>query len=309
MDDNKVIIKFEKNDSIGGYGDRIVGLIAIKLISKLLKRKFYILWNKENIKKYFNYEKYDYELLNIYEKNIKEYKCIDKPFLLKEYLMNSDEILPDKINLFTLNQEISQYLYKNVLFQKENYLSDIFEEYKKLYTETLIPTDYFKEKVSKIISFKKNIIGIQIRCGDFFMPTNKGEKHKHNRNYKKIDEKLLNIRNICKEKYKEEDYNIFFTTDNINLLDKIYKIFGESKIIYNNDTIQHLDRKCINKDISKTFVDNYILSQKTEILFIDKTSNFGRIAALSSVHNNLYHFHDSSLIDKKKILSKVEVVF
>ena len=49
---------------LGGYGDRIVGLISVKLMSKLLKRGFYILWQKENIKKYLNYRKYDYELLS-----------------------------------------------------------------------------------------------------------------------------------------------------------------------------------------------------------------------------------------------------
>ena len=63
-----LVICFEKGIICGGLGDRIVGLISIRLISKLLNRKFYILWNKENVKSYLNYEKYDYELLNIIEK-------------------------------------------------------------------------------------------------------------------------------------------------------------------------------------------------------------------------------------------------
>ena len=45
------------NSLLGGFGDRVVGLISVKLMSKLLHRKFYILWNKENIKPYINYEK------------------------------------------------------------------------------------------------------------------------------------------------------------------------------------------------------------------------------------------------------------
>ena len=58
------VIVFDKGN-LGGYGDRIVGLIAIKLISKLLNRPFYILWKKENIKKYINYSKYNYENIKL----------------------------------------------------------------------------------------------------------------------------------------------------------------------------------------------------------------------------------------------------
>ena len=45
-----LVICFDKNVLLGGLGDRIVGLMSIKLISKLLHRPFYILWNKEDIK-------------------------------------------------------------------------------------------------------------------------------------------------------------------------------------------------------------------------------------------------------------------
>jgi hypothetical protein len=51
------VISFQKNRLIGGFGDRIVGLISVKLISKLLNKDFYILWDKENIKEYFDYDK------------------------------------------------------------------------------------------------------------------------------------------------------------------------------------------------------------------------------------------------------------
>lgn len=119
------IIRFTKNNIVGGLGDRIVGLISLKLISKLLKKKFYILWNKEDIKLYINYEKYNYELLNIIEDDIKEFNLIDNQQKIKTYLMNSDNLFPNKINMFQLNQEISQYLYKNKLFKNKNYLKDI----------------------------------------------------------------------------------------------------------------------------------------------------------------------------------------
>ena len=100
-----LVICFEKGKLCGGLGDRIVGLISIRLISKLLNRKFYILWNKENVKSYLNYEKYDYELLNIIEKDIKTYKYIDNQQGLKKYLMTSSKLFPNKINRFNLRLE------------------------------------------------------------------------------------------------------------------------------------------------------------------------------------------------------------
>ena len=279
----------DKNLLLGGLGDRIVGLISVKLISKLLKKNFYILWNKENIKKYINYKKYDYELLsNIKDDDIKNYDYIDNQKGLKKYLMTSTILFPNKINMFRLNQEITQYLYKNQLFHKENYIEDILNEYKKLYTDILIPTDYLMNKVYELITNKKNIVGVQVRCGDYYMKTNIGENYKSNYD-KKINTKLLNIKDMC-EKMFNYNYNIFFTTDNIQILDKVYNIFEKSQIIYVNDLIQHLDRKPINSDISKIFIDNYILSQKTTLLFISVNSNYGRIAALSSNHNNIYNF-------------------
>ena len=83
-------------------------------------------------------------------------------------------------------------------------------------------------------------------------------------------------------------------------------IFDESRIIYDDTTIQHLDRKSIDNDNSKIFSDNIILSQKTKLLFISKHSNYGRIAALSAKHDNIYDFTNCKMISKKTIFSKHE---
>ena len=55
-------------------------------------------------------------------------------------------------------------------------------------------------------------------------------------------------------------------------------------------------------------MDNYILSQKTDMMFITQRSNFGRIAALSSVHNNIYGL-DGNRLEKKRLLTKHDNVF
>ena len=55
-----LIIEFSKNILNGGFGDRIVGLISLKTISKFLNTDFYIKWDKEDIKNVIDYSKYDY---------------------------------------------------------------------------------------------------------------------------------------------------------------------------------------------------------------------------------------------------------
>ena len=72
-----LVICFDKNVLLGGLGDRIVGLMSIKLISKLLHRSFYILWNKEDIKDYIDYSNYDYELLEPSDGTTQLYHYID----------------------------------------------------------------------------------------------------------------------------------------------------------------------------------------------------------------------------------------
>ena len=146
------VITFDNKCLLGGLGDRIVGLISVKLMSKLLDKQFYILWNKEDIKPYINYEKYDYELLNINKTDIKEYNYIDNQTGLKHYLMNQTCLFQNRINMFRLNQEIAQYLYKNKLFEKENYFNDIISEYQQLYTNILVPTSYVKDKIDQLIN-------------------------------------------------------------------------------------------------------------------------------------------------------------
>ena len=75
----------------------------------------------------------------------------------------------------------------------------------KLYTDILIPTKYLMDKIEFLIK-DKNIVGLQFRCGDCYMVTNK--KEKHDNKIKDIYEKMINIKNNCESKYN--DYNIFY---------------------------------------------------------------------------------------------------
>lgn len=301
-----IIIAFEKKYLAGGLGDRIVGIISCYMISKLLDKEFYILWNKENVHEYIDYSKYDFEKLNNKKINFKEYYLIDKQEKIKEYLLNSDNIFSDKFNKFYLNQEISNYLYSNKKFSKNNFYNDILNTYKILYTEILKPTDSLKLRINNYTKNKNNIIGIQIRAGDKYMITNKSESHSViNDPEKEIVDILTKIKLFC-DKDKEK-YIVFITSDYNNIYNLSLKVWNCENIIYVNDVIQHLDRDSINTDISKIFIDSYILSQSTKKLFISKRSNFGRIAALTSNHDNLYDIFTNKIY-KKNLLSKGELI-
>nr|QBK88981.1 MAG: uncharacterized protein LCMiAC02_00740 [Mimivirus LCMiAC02] len=311
-----IVIAFEKNILLGGLGDRIIGIISCKLIANLLKRDFYILWNKENIKEYLNYSKYDYELKKVKSKDVKIYKYIDKQKGLKKYLMNNTKLFGNEVNKFYLNQEISQYLYKNKLFKNRDYLKDIIGLYKELYSDILKPTDKIISIVNNLLApynvsndVKKsnNIVGIQIRAGDKYMITNKGERYTRITDPNtKIKNIIIKIKSHCDKIYN--DYFVFVTSDYPNIYNIFSQIWDPCKLIYLNNIIQHLDRKSVNNNISKVFVDSYILSQKTDTLYISKYSNFGRVAALSATHNNIFDLNTNP-IKIKQLLSKHEMLF
>lgn len=299
---------------LGGYGDRINGLIAIKILSKIFNHDFYILWNKENVVDLFDYNKYN--IRNITNRKIISWNLIDggrnKMFdYVKAKIKNVDKpytdntiknIFPNPYNAFCLNNNFCRKVGNMVGVKITD--EEIISEYEKLYTDILKPTDLFLNKVDNIINGRTNIIGVQIRCGDTYMVTNKKETHNTGR-YKNIKKNLMHIKKQCDETMGIE-YNVFITSD----CDESYiisiQIWNTERVIYNDDIIQHLDRKPINKDISKVFVDAYILSHCTSKLYISENSNYGIVSALACSHNNIYSV-DSKKIPKNKLL-KIAVI-
>ncbi len=77
-----------------------------------------------------------------------------------------------------------------------------------------------------------------------------------------------------------------------------------NKLIYYDLELTHLDNKPNLNAIKKIFIDNYILSQNTTKMYISSYSNFGRIAALSSVHDNIYCNETLQKLNKENLLSK-----
>jgi hypothetical protein len=301
-----IVIAYDSQRSFGGYGDRIVGLISCKLIAKLLNRDFKILWTKENIKKYIDLSKFDFEKLEN-PPNLQLINSIDNQQLLKSHFSKDSIILPEKAYKFYLNQEISQYLYLNNRFSDFDYYSDILNEYSILYKDILIPSEVSIETISRLgLNSICPKIGIQIRAGDAYMQNCKGVNHKVIEDEEKIEDILRNIKLHADLKYLEE-YNIFLTSDHSNAINIAMKIWNPDKIKYFDQEIQHLDKSNAG-EFSKVYIDNYVLSQKMDSLYISHYSNYGRIAALSSNHDNIFSLSCEKL-NKKLLLSKHEISF
>lgn len=291
-----LVICFGKNRLLGGYGDRIVGLVAVQVLAKELEQEFRIQWEKEDVTPFFDYTSFADQ-----GKEPNEHYLIDNQLQLKEHLMTDPNPFPDPITKFYLNQEIAQYRFKDA----DTYFNAIFTAYKALYTETLKPTPLLLEKVRQCIPESGTpVIGIQIRCGDCFMATNKGEWYNTGaRDH--INAYLTNIKTGLDKRYP--DYAIFVTSDFPGILEETRRVFAQ--VLYIDDPIQHMDRRAINEDISKVFADNYILSQRTTELYISANSNYGRVAALSAPHDRIYDMTTAQPLDKRRLLSKGECIF
>ena len=301
-----IIFGCDTPQRIGGYGDRIVGLVSCKALAGRLQRKFAIVWTKEDIKYFVNYEKYscEKEIQNLSYETI---HMIDNQQLLKPHLMTSDSILPGTCYKIYCNQEIAQYLYKNPLYRDANYYDDMFSIYKTLYTDILLPTEYSLKVIEKTLATARpKLVGIQIRTGDFYMKTNPGESYKR---FEKPDIEIKILFRKIKKHIEQtySSYSVFVSSDYEHIYSVAKEVWSKNDICYLNQIPQHIDR-AVAGDYSKVFIDNFILSQKTDRLYISDYSNYGRIAALSSGQDTIYNLQ-TEILDKKRLLTNMENMF
>lgn len=328
-----LFISFLKSYKAGGIGDRVIGILNIKLLAKLLNRPFYINWEREDISNYFtikndysnnkNNNKKRFLLLNHFNRFIDE----DKKQSLKNFLENAslkevNEYFDSNIDCEFLNNIFFiEHLYKNPLFSHENYINDCLDIYKELFNNILIPTDFLNNKIQSIIQNYSNIIGIQIRTGDKYIITNQddfggknGDKaHNAIQIYAKVTpDKIENylfevLNNIKKDINEIYNSKIFITSDYNNIYKIANKIWDSNKLLYNNDIVQHIDRNPVNADFSKTFVDLIILSKYCNYLYISPWSNYGKTALLCNNNinyakniNNLNNIYKNEIVNNTK---------
>lgn len=275
-----IIILFQKRKICGGYGDRLVGIISLYLIAKLLNKELKIFWDKEDINKYVNFDKYKItELPNDEITNLLDNRA--------NSVKKDKNIFNKPISLVNLNKDISRYFYER------DYYKEIFSAYKNLYDDILIPRKCIIEKCKKLIK-PGYIIGIQIRTGDKMIGG-------HVVFIENLDSYIKTIFLKIQDHNKNIKNKVYFiTSDNKDAVDIIIKT-GEN-IIYNEQEIQHLDFKP-KGDFSKIIIDHYFLSKYTKKMYISSYSNYGRTAALISNIDEIYDLECNKL-KKENLLSK-----
>ena len=312
-----LIICFDEKRYLGGYGDRIVGLIAVYLIAKVLRRPFKILWTKEPMKSFLSYTPFDYEEIPV-ESRVsaaftKTINALDAQGRHKHYMMTAPHVFPNTgypVTKFYCNQEIAQYIYKNPRYAgrpASSYLEDIYAAYKSLYTEILLPLPAVRDKIEAVLSTKKPVmIGVQVRAGDCYMDTTKTHRVLENP-MEGMPLLFAYIKGNADAAYGCDGYSVFVTSDYGGASAIAGSIWRPDAILSIPEAPQHLDEALVG-DFSKVYVDNYILSQKTDRLYISPRSNYGRVAALSAVHDLCFDLK-GEVVPKKSLLSKGELVF
>jgi hypothetical protein len=272
-------------------------------MAKVLNREFRIHWQKEDVSRYIDYEKY--KITNV--SDAREVFCQDQ-HAIKHDLMQSHTCLNSSSVRVFLNQEIAQYLYANPQYRADhNYFDDIFAAYKNLYTDILKPTPYVMDIVEGLCSSTEQpLIGIQIRTGDVYMQNNAsyGTYTVFNDPATQITSYLKKIKNHI-ESRRCSDYRVFITSD----FDKICDIAAGlwDNVVYYHEPVQHIDRP-VSGEFGKFYIDNYILSQRTTEMYISTYSNYGRVAALSAPHCAVWDL-DGNPVILKQMVSKHDIIF
>lgn len=288
----------------GGLGDRIRGLISTKSWSRVLGLKFSIIWDEDNLEDLFDFS--NYHNLDINKDDIGVYSMLKNEELQKLLSTEKPEnIFNNKINKVLSNSHNWKFILKNPYIDNQYKNPDIDkEEFSLLYTKIFIPKPKMLNIVSSIIKDHQFIIGIQLRTGDKNMGVGRGTRNGFNLN---SDQRILRLLTNIKKHLKLtniSNYFIFLTSDYTNIFTLGKQVWSEDKILYYNKKICHLD-KCRDKsNIDKTFIDSYILSQKTKIIYGSLTSGFSKISCLSSVHNNFYNIlHFENIKNEKQLVN------
>ena len=303
----------------GGLGDRLCGLINVIMLSKIFNKTFFIKWDEtNNLNKFLDYSNFNfYNLKDINDKKTKRINFIDgKDKKLIEVLkeINDKEDFDKFFDFETLilnsNQDSNRFVINNsnIDFSFEDYKNMIMNEFKNIYTKYLIPNEDILNKVNELIlNYKnRNIVGIQVRCGDSYMV--KGNKHTIISNMKDI----YNIFRNIKRDLNEDDI-VFITSDHY----KVYEIGNEvfNEVFFYDKKPVHCDMNYSKKsgkgdkevdgeNVDKILVDHLILSNYCNKLYISG-SNFGRTASLINETEDIYHLFNKKKLNKLLLISKL----
>lgn len=254
-----------------GYGDCIVGLVSTYLISKYLKKPFYIVFDKDLKYIFKNIECHTFDnyinLLNPESEN----RVIE--------FLSSDIDIPQVV---ISNQHWHKILYKN----NKKMTRETRMIYKNIYKHFLKPeSDIIKDAKLFLSNIKSPLICIHIRCGDY--------------TWFKCDNKYLLKNKFKSTSYKIIDWiekhgiskSIYLSCDNMDYLKKATKIFNKNNIsVYKLDIISSHFIYSDNNQMYDTILNHYIMSKCDQFLVCKNVSTYGFTASLISDSDNIWSF-------------------
>ena len=341
---NKVLaFECEPGPVVGGYGDRIVGLVAVRVLARMLLRKFRVRWTRDDLASYL-----DYSSVALVTKPTLSIKMIDRPEILRNELRQApmpfvrNGAFPD-VGI-SVNAEIAQYLFQNPRFAagkpkelvRRMYLETMRWAYRTLYTEVLRPTERVNKRVQEVVGGRTGLVGIQVRAGDCFMQTGSAwdERTRYMDGEVGVRTALAEVRRKLDELRDAGRVRlgtgVFVTGDHPKVVALAQEVLGTRRgggdgdgsgelegweVLGDDEPAQHLDRRQNEKlDQTKLYADALILAQRCSVLFISENSNFGRVAALAGGEGQKPRVGqvfglDGRELSELELLSKGEKVF
>lgn len=274
---------------LGGYGNRINGLLTCFLLSKLMNRELIIKWNDNNIIFKSNFEEYLSNDIGVFSiLNRKEY-FTHKPFLcqrlLEEYLPNKKLIVVKCISdisyLLKSNKNYNHILTENFILN--NHRSIYFDD------NLLLPKNRITNFVDKFCL--NNVIGIHIRCGDPYMGYGKEIF---------IKEDVFNnfIRNFVEILLITFPENKFYICCDYSKIIDIFRHYLSTDKIINIETSNPQKKHYCSKspDSFDTISEHIILSRCKKIIICENgyISSFSQTAFLISGNDEIYIYRIKS---------------
>jgi len=339
-----LVFECEPGPVVGGYGDRIVGLVAVRVLARMLLRDFQIHWTRDDLASYL-----DYSSVALETKPTLSIKMIDRPEVLRNELRQAPMPFVRNGTLpnvgISVNAEIAQYLFQNPRFGfsygskeqvRERYLREMRWAYRTLYTEVLRPTERVTKRMQEVVGDRTGLVGVQVRAGDCFMQTGSAwdERTRYMDGEVGVRTALAEVRRKLDELRDAGRVRlgtgVFVTGDHPKVVALAQEVLGTRRgggdgdgsgelegweVLGDDEPAQHLDRRQNEKlDQTKLYADALILAQRCSVLFISENSNFGRVAALAGGEGQKPRVGqvfglDGRELSELELLSKGEKVF
>lgn len=268
---NYLIIEFGK--SCGGLGDRIVGLTSAIILAKYLNKVLKIKWLHPNITSIIDIQ---HAWTGPLPSNIETINTIDNRFKYHSLLTTGKDIWHNKNILLKCNQNIAEFIYENPYYQTGNYLNEMRQCYRQIFSHYLIPKIY------------KNIeqfdAGFQIRTGDVYMGVG---------TYQPIKNITLLVETLGKF-IKPTWENIYISSDYKNILTIFKSKFPHLNFFENQSSKFHLERSKSNDNDTSALIHDLLTLSTCKNLIISNYSNYGKLVFILSNHETCWGFEKTN---------------